>query len=768
MIKSIELKNWRTHKETKLEFSKGTNILIGQMGSGKSSIMDAIAFALFGTFPAIQHRRVSAGKLIRNKPTQAKEGYVKLNFNLDGNDYSIKRTITLDGKSSATIEHNGSYLQSQPQRVTEEIERILKVDYDIFSRVVYSEQNGLDYFLNLNPTNRKKQIDSLLGLDKFALAQESATALTNRIKDMVADTERIANEFDIEKARKDLDSLNNEKDALIKEKEGSEKKLKVQTETKSKTETKLNSLKSQYDSKLLLAKEIEGLKSKSVLLETEIKKIDTQVTAERGSVLKELENAQKEIDKLKVEDTRLTDSERRFNTTIAKLEADTNSANRDMAEREKLLNKISGLHKPSLEKGIESHNAKVDQLTSAIAESKARAADAEKQMKELEKHISKCPICEREIDGALKSRLIGEKNKIIADSKKAQAEHATQLEKLRADAKALSVQLNELIFIEGKLKALTGVDEKLQSYKKSLSDAKSEYEKIKAAKDKSSKSIMSSMDAFQKLKSTTDALERRERHAEEKKKIDLNLSKKSADHDLIKVNHEDIEKLQQEFVQISAEISKLRANLDASSRYIKDKELQIKDKESEITKIDKIKEDAKKKKETIDNLSKFRQSLFETQSILRSQLISSINSIMQEVWQGLYPYGDYRGLMLDASSDDYRLKVKTLVNNDYVWEDVESIASGGERSTACLSMRIAFSLVLVPNLKWLILDEPTHNIDREGLSKFVQMFGETLPKIVDQVFIITHDEVLKQVSSAKIYSFSRNKAENRETEVAEN
>ncbi|MDE1768661.1 MAG: SMC family ATPase, partial [Candidatus Micrarchaeota archaeon] len=186
MIKSIELKNWRTHKETKLEFSKGTNILIGQMGSGKSSIMDAIAFALFGTFPAIQHRRVSAGKLIRNKPTQAKEGYVKLNFNLDGNDYSIKRTITLDGKSSATIEHNGSYLQSQPQRVTEEIERILKVDYDIFSRVVYSEQNGLDYFLNLNPTNRKKQIDSLLGLDKFALAQESATALTNRIKDMVA------------------------------------------------------------------------------------------------------------------------------------------------------------------------------------------------------------------------------------------------------------------------------------------------------------------------------------------------------------------------------------------------------------------------------------------------------------------------------------------------------------------------------------------------------------------------------------------------------
>ncbi|EQD33274.1 SMC domain protein [mine drainage metagenome] len=81
-------------------------------------------------------------------------------------------------------------------------------------------------------------------------------------------------------------------------------------------------------------------------------------------------------------------------------------------------------------------------------------------------------------------------------------------------------------------------------------------------------------------------------------------------------------------------------------------------------------------------------------------------------------------------------------------------------------MRIAFSLVLVPNLKWLILDEPTHNIDKEGLAKFVQMFSETLPSIVDQVFIITHDDVLKQVSNAKIYMLSRSKEENGETEVS--
>ena len=74
-------------------------------------------------------------------------------------------------------------------------------------------------------------------------------------------------------------------------------------------------------------------------------------------------------------------------------------------------------------------------------------------------------------------------------------------------------------------------------------------------------------------------------------------------------------------------------------------------------------------------------------------------------------------------------------------------------------------LVLVPNLKWLILDEPTHNIDQQGLSKFVQMFSETLPGIVDQVFIITHDEMLKQVNDAKIYILNRNKEENGPTQI---
>ena len=82
-------------------------------------------------------------------------------------------------------------------------------------------------------------------------------------------------------------------------------------------------------------------------------------------------------------------------------------------------------------------------------------------------------------------------------------------------------------------------------------------------------------------------------------------------------------------------------------------------------------------------------------------------------------------------------------------------------------MRISMSMVIVPNLRWLILDEPTHNIDENGINKLVQVLGESLPKIVDQVFIITHDTALKNIGGARVYQLGRDKAKNEPTSYAE-
>ena len=67
MILNIELLNWKKHENLKVEFSKGSNILIGNMGSGKTSILQAITYCLFGTFSELKKRELKINDLIKKQ-----------------------------------------------------------------------------------------------------------------------------------------------------------------------------------------------------------------------------------------------------------------------------------------------------------------------------------------------------------------------------------------------------------------------------------------------------------------------------------------------------------------------------------------------------------------------------------------------------------------------------------------------------------------------------------------------------------------------------
>lgn len=47
IIESIEMENFKSHSNTRLEFNTGISIIIGENGAGKSSILEAVSFALF-------------------------------------------------------------------------------------------------------------------------------------------------------------------------------------------------------------------------------------------------------------------------------------------------------------------------------------------------------------------------------------------------------------------------------------------------------------------------------------------------------------------------------------------------------------------------------------------------------------------------------------------------------------------------------------------------------------------------------------------------
>ncbi len=766
MIEQIELENWKTHGKSTLDFVRGTNILIGQMGAGKSSVLDAISFALFGTFPSIQRRRVNTGEIIRNRPEQKQEASVRVHFTIEGDKYSVKRTLSLNGGAKAQLEKNGAYVQSQPQRVTEEVEKILKIDYDLFSKAIYSEQNGLDYFLNLRPTDRKKQIDELLGLDRFATAQENATSVMNKIKDLAEEDEKTAKGFDVPKLKEQLDLLNAEIKKIGESKEATEAGLKKGEETAKAHDSELKALKALHQKKLKLEQEIASSRSRIDLLTKEIAKIEG-AEVDIKEIEAKISQARKDAEKAKSDAKGALEAERKAQTMLSNLTAESSKAKKDKLDKDKLYAEYRSHDKDAIKKSISDLNAKISDSQKSMAHNRVLKEEGGKWIVELNKHVQKCPVCERELDEQMKGKLLTDKSQAIKTAEQAIKEIEARLKDEQKKLEVENSTLNKLTIIEDKLRSYGDLDSMISKLESDSKKAKEDHDKSKSASDLANELLSKKNEEVVTIGKKLEAATRRLDMSNQKKDLEKANEEKSKEHKSITVDQTALDGLQSKLTESVAMVSKFTSDLKAYTTQELDKRKQISEKTLEIARVDAIYEGVKKKRFVAENLSRFKASLQETQAILRSRLIGSINSIMNDIWPDIYPYGDYTGIMLEATADDYLLKVKTNIEEENAWQNVDAIASGGERSIGCLAMRIAFSLVLAPNLRWLILDEPTHNIDKAGLERFIKMFNEVLPRLIDQTFIITHDPILKQAYNSKVYMLTRDKGQNKETVIEE-
>lgn len=196
MISRLVLDNWKTHKHSELSFGKGTNVLVGVMGSGKTAVTDAISFCLFGTFPALQSRRVSLDEIVMAKPETAERAKLLLEFDYEKKNYSVERTVSKGKKVNEAKLYCEGRLIAGPKvgDVNEKIEEILEVTFDLFSRAVYSEQNQIDFFLRLSPSERKEKFDELLEINKYETARSNSVTAAGRIKRTAEDKKSFVKE----------------------------------------------------------------------------------------------------------------------------------------------------------------------------------------------------------------------------------------------------------------------------------------------------------------------------------------------------------------------------------------------------------------------------------------------------------------------------------------------------------------------------------------------------------------------------------------------
>ena len=184
-IRKIVLNNIRSYTQQKVDFPEGSTLLAGDIGSGKTSILLAIEFALFGLQPGQR-----GSSLLRNGEN---EGGVLIEFTVDEKQVTIERTLKR-GKTVSqdycAITING---EKEEIAVTELKNRVLNLlDYPkefakkqniLYKFTVYTPQEEMKQIILEDPKVRINTLRHVFGIDKYKRILENISIISAKMRE---------------------------------------------------------------------------------------------------------------------------------------------------------------------------------------------------------------------------------------------------------------------------------------------------------------------------------------------------------------------------------------------------------------------------------------------------------------------------------------------------------------------------------------------------------------------------------------------------------
>ena len=194
----IALQNFLSYGDAEVDLT-GLNLaaLLGHNGAGKSSLVDAITWPLYG-----EGRYKDIDKYIRQGQETA---VAELQFMLAGETYRVIRTRSNKGKGKSTLElaklSGGEWepLSGSTIRETQDkIRDLLRMDYETFVSSCVLLQGEADRFTRATPGERMAIFSQIIGLDIYDQLQEAAKAKAREYRDQAAVKRATVNNLDTE------------------------------------------------------------------------------------------------------------------------------------------------------------------------------------------------------------------------------------------------------------------------------------------------------------------------------------------------------------------------------------------------------------------------------------------------------------------------------------------------------------------------------------------------------------------------------------------
>ncbi len=208
IFKRLKLFNFKSHEETVIPFEKGISVIVGENGAGKSTILEAISFALFK-----QHTAKKIDDLVRNNSEAMN---VELEFISNGREYKIIREKKNSLKSSLfkKTSSDGGYVHvcTGDKEVANEIHQILDIDSDLFLNAIYIRQGEIADLVDKTSAEKKQLIAKLLGIDSLEKAWKNLLPIINDYENRLSELK--GKLYNSDTLKEDLDKKRAELDAL--------------------------------------------------------------------------------------------------------------------------------------------------------------------------------------------------------------------------------------------------------------------------------------------------------------------------------------------------------------------------------------------------------------------------------------------------------------------------------------------------------------------------------------------------------------------------
>jgi DNA repair protein SbcC/Rad50 len=173
-LNSLRLCNFRQHIDTRIDFDTGITGIIGPNGSGKTTILEAIAWALYG-MPAARGTRES----IRSYRAAARASVkVELDFELGGHRYFVTRGLT---NAEVYLDGGNAPIATSISGVTDLLRRRLGMTHDEFFNTYFTGQKELSVMAAMGPAERAQFLSRVLGYERLRIAQKFIRERRNSI-----------------------------------------------------------------------------------------------------------------------------------------------------------------------------------------------------------------------------------------------------------------------------------------------------------------------------------------------------------------------------------------------------------------------------------------------------------------------------------------------------------------------------------------------------------------------------------------------------------